>query len=185
MGALPIPSAPFGAENSDSGYGGLVRTGRILALGSARSASGEGGPLFSHKPGRRAPLKHPRRRTRFCAEEGRSSKAQKMDLPDGLPKCCARGATRLLCSVADCSNQARGARVEEADSLGPAGARCATHSPGMADMAKGDVRNIKFTGHRHGVHFASRPATIIDLDASRRHFAFPKSDFIAKMPAYV
>ena len=113
----------------------------------------ERGCMVSQKSGRRGMAKHHRRRRWFCAEDGRPNKAQKKDPAGGLPKCYAHGATLVLRTVADCANQARGARAEEADSLGPAGRRCLAHSPGLVDLTADSVRIIKFDVHRLGTYW--------------------------------
>ena len=151
-GALFTPATSLGVDDCDPGYICLLRAGRRPAVGGSGSASGEGG-VVSQKPGRRGMAKRPRRRRWFCAEDGRPNKAQKKDPADGLPKCYARGATRVPCTVEDCANQARGARAEEADSLGPAGRRCLAHSPGLVDLTADSVRIIKFDVHRLGTYW--------------------------------
>ena len=111
------------------------------------SILGKGG-MLSYKAGRGAPVKHPRRRRWFCSADGCSSKAQKKDPLDGLPKCYEHGATRTLCSVDACPNQARGSPAKVDDALGPAGARCPAHSPGIVDLTEANVRTINFAGGR-------------------------------------
>ena len=116
-GGPTYPSAPFGADKSDPGYGGLVRTGRRLALGSARSASGEGMPFLA-QTGKARPSEATSPANAVLRRRGTQQGAKK-DLPDGLPKCYAHGATRLLWSVADCSNQAREPGRRKPTSLDP------------------------------------------------------------------
>ena len=170
MGALPISSAPLGADNIDPGYGGLVRKGRWLALGSARSASGEGRPALAQtgkaRPsGAPSPAKVVLRR-RGILKQG----AKKGPIRRTAQVLRKRRHSASLLGGRLFRPGKGGGRAKGADSVGSAGDRCAAHSPGMVDLAKEDVRNIKFTGHRFGAHFASRPAPIIDLDASRHHF---------------